>query len=74
MSLKLITLKEVLLKTTLSRSGVYEGIAKRTFPPQIVLSPRRVAWCEKAIDEWVQARIDGKAIQYDTQNNGGSYE
>ena len=51
-------LPEVMARTGLSRSTIYEMIRKRRFPAQINLGPRAVGWVESEIVEWIEERID----------------
>lgn len=53
----LIRLPEVLAKTGLKRSLLYEFISKNEFPKQIKIGDRAVAWIESEIDEWIQNKI-----------------
>ena len=48
-----LSLERVQARTTLSRSTVYRKIAEGTFPRQILIGSRRVAWSEKAIEDWM---------------------
>ena len=45
-------------RTGLSRSSIYSGVKKGTFPAQISLGPRAVGWLESSIDQWIQSRIE----------------
>ena len=51
-------LPEVIARTGLSRSTIYNLIQKGEFPSQINLGPRAVGWVENEIVEWIEARID----------------
>ncbi len=51
-------LPEVMSRTGLSRSTIYELISKGRFPSQIGLGPRAVGWVESEIVDWIDARID----------------
>ncbi|WP_419174424.1 AlpA family phage regulatory protein [Desulfosediminicola sp.] len=58
---RVIKLPEVMRKTGLSRSSIYEYIRQRRFPAQIKLGgPRAVGWLEHEVDEcvanWVNER------------------
>lgn len=55
--LRLIKLAEVKAQTTLSTSEVYRRIAAGTFPPQVKLGPKSVAWLKTDIDGWCEAQI-----------------
>ncbi len=56
MAEKFLTLKEVLARTSLSRSHTYRLIAEGTFPKSVALGARRM-WLESEIIEWQNARI-----------------
>ena len=57
MAKRIIRLPIVEERTGLSRSSIYSGIAAGTFPAQIPLGPRAVAWDEAEVDAWIEARI-----------------
>jgi len=50
----LIRLKVVLKRTGLSRSTMYRKVEEGTFPSQIRISARCVAWCESAVEAWLR--------------------
>jgi prophage regulatory protein len=51
---RIIRLKEVLLRTGLSRSTLYRKVALRTFPKQIEISARCIGWRESDLDDWLR--------------------
>ena len=51
-------LPEVMARTGLSRSTIYDLIRRRKFPSQINLGPRAVGWVEDEVVDWIEARID----------------
>lgn len=54
----LLRLPEVLRRTGLSRSTVYDLISKGKFPAAIPLaSPRNVAWTSTDVDRWIEEQI-----------------
>ena len=57
MAATLIRLPEVIQRTGLSRSAVYELIKASHFPHQIKLGVRAVAWNSSAVDAWINERI-----------------
>nr|WP_024593418.1 AlpA family transcriptional regulator [Pseudoalteromonas sp. TB13] len=57
MSKKIIRLPLVKEITGLSRSTIYLGMAKGTFPKTISLSERAVGWVEADIIQWLDTRI-----------------
>jgi prophage regulatory protein len=54
----LLSRQKVQNKTTLSRSSIYDLIARGEFPKPFKVSGRRVAWLESAVDAWIQSRIE----------------
>jgi len=54
---RLLRLKEVQSRVSLSRASIYRLQALRVFPHSLPLGPRSVAWAESAIDAWIQERI-----------------
>ncbi|TXI62717.1 MAG: AlpA family transcriptional regulator [Limnohabitans sp.] len=52
----LLSRQKVQTKTTLSRSSIYEMIARGEFPKPVKISGRRVAWLESSVDAWIQSR------------------
>lgn len=51
---RIIRLKEVLLKTGLTRSTLYRKVASRTFPRQIAISTRCMGWRQSDLDDWLR--------------------
>ena len=51
-----ITIKDVQRVSSLHRSSIYRGIASKTFPAPVRLTPsgRRIAWRQKDIDAWLE--------------------
>ncbi len=60
MAEKFLTLKEVLARTSLSRSQTYRLVAEGSFPKSVALGSR-VAWLESEISAWQDARIAERA-------------
>lgn len=54
---RFIKLAEVKTLTTLSTSEIYRRIAAGTFPAQVTLGPKSVAWIEAEVNAWCEARI-----------------
>ena len=52
----LLNRQKVQSKTTLSRSSIYELIARGEFPKPVKISGRRVAWLESSVDAWIESR------------------
>ena len=58
--MSLIKLKKVIEKTTLGRSTIYEFMAKGTFPKQVSLGAKSVAWLESEVDDWIEEKVRGR--------------
>lgn len=54
---RLIKLAEVKTLTTLSTSEIYRRIAAGTFPAQVPLGPKSVAWLEAEVLAWRDSLI-----------------
>lgn len=52
---RLLPLERVKEVTGCSRSGIYRD---PTFPKPVKLSPRRVAWVEGEVQNWIRSRIE----------------
>lgn len=53
----LIRLRQVLLKTGLAQSSLYDLIEHNQFPKPVPLSERRVGWLLHEIEAWIEQRI-----------------
>lgn len=53
----LIKLPVVKGRTTLSTSEIYRRIEAGTFPQQIRLGAKAVAWLEHEVSAWIDARV-----------------
>ncbi len=60
---RLLRLPEVLSRTGLSRSGLYERMKNGGFPSKVKLDQNgtMVAWVEEEVDEWINQRIKQRA-------------
>lgn len=54
----LIKLPAVKERTTLSTSEIYRRIEAGTFPKQIKLGAKAVAWLEHEIDTWISEAVE----------------
>ncbi len=57
MKSRLLRRREVESITGLSRSTIYSKISDGDFPQPVNIGSRAVAWIEREIDDWMQARI-----------------
>lgn len=53
----LIKLPAVKERTTLSTSEIYRRIEAGTFPAQVRLGAKAVAWLEHEVSAWIDARV-----------------
>lgn len=53
MAERLLTLKQVSERTTLSATEIYRRVSKGTFPRQIKIGEQRTAWLESEVDAWI---------------------
>jgi len=56
-NLSILRLQEVIFRTGLSRTTLYDMIAKGKFPQPISISTRTVGWIECEIASWLAERI-----------------
>ena len=61
--MKLLKLKDVMEKTTMSRSTIYLRIKQGDFPKPFKLgggetSARSARWTDKQIDDWIEVQIE----------------
>lgn len=57
MSKILLRLPRVMEKTGLKRATIYLHIKQNTFPKQIKIGTRAVAWLESDIDAWIDGHL-----------------
>lgn len=60
MAERFLPLREVLARTSLSRSTIYRLVSEGTFPKSIALGAR-VAWLESEVSAWQDERIEERA-------------
>lgn len=60
--MRIIKLKEVLNKTGLGRSTLYNLIGISQFPKPIPLGLRAVGWLESEIDEWILIKVQSRVL------------
>ncbi|WP_324738097.1 AlpA family transcriptional regulator [Pseudoalteromonas sp. CuT4-3] len=60
--MRLIKLKEVIEKTSLGRSTIYEFMTDGRFPKQVSLGAKSVAWLESEVDDWIMERIGEREV------------
>jgi prophage regulatory protein len=55
--IRLIKRPEVLKRTCLTKSSMYDRIAKGEFPPPVKIGSRAVAWVESEVQAWILEQI-----------------
>jgi len=55
---RIISLREVLSRTSMSRSAVYALQKQGEFPKSVSITERRVGFVESEIDDWLKAKIE----------------
>lgn len=60
MGTRLLKLRDVMDRTSLSRTSIYRLISRAQFPNSVSLGGR-VAWLEAEVSEWIDARIAARA-------------
>ena len=56
----LLRIKDVVKKTSIGKSTIWEWVKEEKFPKPIKLSERISVWRESDIDEWIESKIDHK--------------
>jgi predicted DNA-binding transcriptional regulator AlpA len=54
---RILNAKQVCDTTGISRVTLWRLSKNGNFPPAIQLSPNRIGWSRKAIEEWLQANV-----------------
>jgi prophage regulatory protein len=57
-ALVILRLKEVLARTGMSRSFMYQKMAEGLFPLPVHLGARAVGWIESEIEAWLLAKVE----------------
>jgi prophage regulatory protein len=60
MAERFISLRDVLSRTSLSKTHTYRLINAGTFPRPVPLGPRRVAFIEREVEDWLQSRVEAR--------------
>ncbi|MGG5288859.1 helix-turn-helix transcriptional regulator [Pseudomonas shirazensis] len=56
---RFMRLDEVIKVTGLGRNTIYRRIGEGTFPRQVRLGPKSVAWLQSAISAWMTSVVEG---------------
>lgn len=55
---RFLCLDDVMNKTGLGRSTIYNKMKSGEFPKSISISANRIAWLESEIDSWMEIKIN----------------
>ncbi len=61
MAERFISLRDVLTRTSLSKTHTYRLINAGLFPRPVPLGPRRVAFIEREVNDWLLSRVAARA-------------
>jgi len=69
--MRILRIKEVIKKTSIGRTKLYEMMESGDFPGSIKLGAKSVGWVDTEVEEWIQSRIterdnDGTTINAST--------
>ena len=59
---RIIRLSEVIYRTGLSRSSIYNFINAGTFPARIKLGERSIGFNEADVSAWISSKIAGASV------------
>lgn len=69
--MNLIRLTDVMARTALSRSGIYDLMAQKRFPNPAKIGGGRInAWPESEIDDWIAERISERVSWKSNSQDG----
>ncbi|WP_123658989.1 helix-turn-helix transcriptional regulator [Salinisphaera japonica] len=54
--MQILRIREVVSRTGLSRSSIYEQVKRGEFPAPLRLDQRARGWLESEIDAWIKSR------------------
>ena len=63
---RLITMKDIVKTTSLSKATIYREIRKGNFPQKIKIGERRVAWKEAEVLDWLAKQDNPEGEMIDT--------
>ncbi len=70
---KILRLPRVKDCTGLSRTGIYDRIAKGEFPAQIPIGARAVGWLESEVEAWIAQRV-AISREHNSAQKGASWD
>lgn len=67
MSAQILRLPEVIFRTGLSRTTIYDLVRRDEFPRPVALGARAVGWPVDDVTAWIEQRIRASREQADTR-------
>jgi len=67
---RFLNIKEVKKKTSLSTSDIYRRMQRLEFPRQVRLGPKRVAWPESQLEDWIREVKAGRTYHCPEPTSG----
>ncbi|GAB3529174.1 AlpA family phage regulatory protein [Photobacterium alginatilyticum] len=60
--MKFLKLQQVMDKTTLCRSSIYNLIKTGDFPKNVTVMGKRKAWLESDIEDWMMSKMESAEL------------
>ncbi|QIR94361.1 AlpA family phage regulatory protein [Vibrio alginolyticus] len=60
--MKFLKLQQVMDKTTLCRSSIYNLIKAGEFPKNVTVMGKRKAWLESEVEDWMIGKMQGAEL------------
>ena len=57
-TMEVMSLKQVIKKTTLCNTSIREMIKEGNFPPPFKIAPRRIVWNAEEIESWIEEKFN----------------
>ncbi|MEZ8577767.1 AlpA family phage regulatory protein [Vibrio lentus] len=58
--MKFLKLQQVMDKTTLCRSSIYNLIKAGEFPKNVTVMGKRKAWLESEVEDWMMEKVESE--------------
>lgn len=60
--MKFLKLQQVMDKTTLCRSSIYNLIKAGDFPKNVTVMGQRKAWLESEVEDWMMSKMENSEL------------
>ncbi|CAK2203365.1 prophage regulatory protein [Vibrio crassostreae] len=60
--MKFLKLQQVMDKTTLCRSSIYNLIKTGDFPKNVTVMGKRKAWLESEVEDWMMSKVESSEL------------